>query len=169
MGTDRKICYERAFRAGKDFVTAFPNPLPPGLEPLFRYWDRKRGDRRMPRRGDIDPTEIVAFLPAVMLVDVVPDDRRYVYRLVGTREVQARGRDPTGRAVGEAFMGASRENAFANYDHVRLTGAPHIDVKTVITNRDRLDNSHVIFLPLSEDGETVSQILVYTDFNPSKN
>jgi len=123
----------------------------------------------MPRRGDIDPTEIVAFLPAVMLVDVVPDDRRYVYRLVGTREVQARGRDPTGRVVGEAFLGASRENVLANYDRVRLTGTPHIDLKTVITNRDRLDNSHVIFLPLSEDGETVSQILVYTDFNPSKN
>ena len=147
-------------------MTAFPNHLPPGLEPLFRYWDRKRGARRMPRRADIDPTEMIPFLPSVMLVDVVPDDRRYIYRLVGTREVQARGRDPTGHAVGEAFLGASRENVLANYDHVRLTGAPHIDLKTVITNRDRLDNSHVIFLPLSEDGETVTQILVYTDFDP---
>jgi hypothetical protein len=122
----------------------------------------------MPRRADIDPTEIVAFLPSVMLVDVVPDDRRYVYRLVGTREVQARGRDPTGRVVGEAFLGASRENVLANYDRVRLTRTPHVDLKTVITNRDRLDNSHVIFLPLSEDAETVTQILVYTDFNPPK-
>jgi hypothetical protein len=143
-----------------------PDPIPPGLEPLLRYWERKRGERRMPRRADIDPAELVRFLPAVMLVDVVADDRRYVYRLVGTREVQARGRDPTGRAVGDAFIGSSRESVLANYDRVKLTGAPHIDLKTIITNRDRLDNSHVIFLPLSEDGETVTQILVYTDFNP---
>jgi hypothetical protein len=144
----------------------FPDPIPAGLEPLFRYWDRKRGDRRMPRRADIDPTELVGFLPSLMIVDVVPDARRYVYRLVGTREVQARGRDPTGRAVGEAFIGSSRESVLANYDRVSLTGKAHIDLKTVITVRERLDNSHVIFLPLSENGETVSQILVYTDFNP---
>jgi len=149
-------------------MTSAPGHFPPGLEPLFRYWDRKRGDRRMPRRADIDPAEMVPFLSGVMLVDVVADARRYVYRLVGTREVQARGSDPTGRVVGEAFIGSSRESVLANYNHVCLTGAPHIDLKTVITVGDRLDNSHVIFLPLSEDGETVSQILVYTDFNPPK-
>jgi len=143
-----------------------PDPTPSGLAPLLRYWELKRGDRRMPRRADIDPAELVRYLPALMIVDVVADARRYVYRLVGTREVQARGRDPTGRPVGEAFLGASRETVLANYDRVSLTGKPHVDLKTVITTRDRLDNSHVIFLPLSEDDRTVTQILVYTDFNP---
>jgi hypothetical protein len=142
--------------------------VPPGLQPLMRYWDEKRGSRRMPRRPDIDPVEMVRFLPALMIVDVVADDRRYVYRLVGTREVEARGRDPTGRPVGEAFLGSSRENVLANYERVRLTGQPHIDLETVVTNNNRLDNSHVVFLPLSEDDETVSQILVYTDFSPPK-
>jgi hypothetical protein len=50
---------------------------------------------------------------------------------------------------------------------VLLTGRPHVDIGTVITTRDRLDDSHVIFLPLSEDGEAVTQILVYTVFNPA--
>jgi len=139
------------------------------LQRIFAYWQKKRGSRPMPRRSDLDPTEIPPrLLPGITLVDVVPDERRYVYRLVGTREVQARGRDPTGRPVGDAFIGSSRESVLANYDRVTLTGKPHIDLKTVITNKDRLDNSHVIFLPLSEDGETVSQILVYTDFDPPK-
>ena len=144
----------------------FPDPIPADLEPLFRYWDQKRGGRRMPRRGDIDPVELVPYLPAVMIVDVVADDRRYVYRLVGTREVDARGRDPTGRPVGEAFIGSSRERVLANYDRVQLTGRPHVDTGTVITTRDRLDDSHVIFLPLSEDDQSVTQILVYTVFDP---
>jgi len=145
----------------------FPDPIPTDLQPVFRYWDAKRGARRMPRRADIDPVDIVQLLPAVMIVDVVADDRRYVYRLVGTREVEARGRDPTGRPVAEAFIGSSRERVLANYDQVQLTGRPHIDTGTVVTVQDRLDDSHVIFLPLSEDDQTVSQILVYTVFDPT--
>src|SRR3982750_2973193 len=142
------------------------NSIPASLEPLFRYWDQKRGSRRMPRRADIEPAELVPFLPSLMIVDVVADERRYVYRLVGTQEVEVRGRDPTGHAVGEAFIGSTRGRVVANHDHVHLTGRPHVDVGTVITTRDRLDDSHVIFLPLSEDDRAVTQILVYTVFNP---
>jgi len=145
----------------------FPDPVPADLQPLFGYWNEKRGTRRMPRRADIDPVDIVRLLPGMMIVDVVADDRRYVYRLVGTREVEARGRDPTGHPVGEAFIGSSRERVLANYDRVHLTGRPHIDTGTVVTVQNRLDDSHVIFLPLSEDDQTVTQILVYTVFDPS--
>jgi len=141
-----------------------PDSLPAGLLPLYRYWDAKRGSRKMPRRSDIDPAELVRFLPRVMIVDVVDDERRYVYRLVGTREVEARGRDPTGRPVGEAFIGSSREKVLANYDRVFMTGRPYVDIGTVITIEDKLDDSQVIFLPMSEDDQKVSQILVYTVF-----
>ena len=143
-----------------------PLPIPPGLQPLYRYWESKRGDRRKPRRADIDPFELVPMLASLMIVDVVPDARRYVYRLVGTREVDARGSGPTGRPVGEAFIGSGRDRVLANYDRVVASAMPHIDSGTVITTRNKVDDSHVIFLPLSEDGETVSQILVYTVFDP---
>ena len=141
-----------------------PDTMPAGLLPLYRYWDSKRGGRAMPKRTDIDPLELVAFLPRLMIVDVVEDERRYVYRLVGTREVEARGRDPTGRPVGEAFIGSSREKVLANYDRVLMTGKPYVDTATVVTVEEKLDDSQVIFLPISEDDRTVSQILVYTVF-----
>lgn len=141
-----------------------PDPLPAGLIPVYEYWDRKRGGRKMPRRCDIDPSELVPFLARLMIVDVVDDERRYVYRLVGTREVEARGRDPTGRPVGEAFIGSSREKVLANYDRVLMTGRPYVDTGRVITVANKLDDSEVIFLPISEDDLTVSQILVYTVF-----
>ena len=76
----------------------------------------------MPARRDIDPTEFVPHLPGIMLVDVVADERRYVYRLVGTREVEARGQNPTGRPVGESFHGSSRENVLRNYDGCAASG-----------------------------------------------
>jgi hypothetical protein len=138
--------------------------MPAGLLPLYQYWYGKRGARKMPQRADIDPLELVPYLPRLMIVDVVDDERRYVYRLVGTEEVRARGRDPTGHPVGEAFIGSSREKVFSNYDRVLMTGRPYVDTGTVVTIDDKLDDSHVIFLPISEDDRKVSQILVYTVF-----
>ena len=61
--------------------------MPADIQALYRYWDRQRGARLMPARGDLDPLDMKPFLPGLLLVDVVADDRLYVYRLVGTREV----------------------------------------------------------------------------------
>ena len=64
----------------------------------------------MPARGDLDPVDLKALLPLLILIDVVPDERRYVYRLVGTREVEMRGGDPTGKAVKDAYYAESAED-----------------------------------------------------------
>ena len=49
----------------------------------------------MPRRSDIDPVDMPRrLLPFINLVDVVADERRYVYRLVGMGDVDVRGQDP---------------------------------------------------------------------------
>lgn len=136
----------------------------PSIRQMYEYWDRKRGDRRMPRRRDIDPTELGPFLPSMMIVDVVPDERRYVYRLVGTREVAARGRDPTGQPVGTHFFGSSRNAVMLNYDLVCERRAVHMEDDKFITPEGRFGDEEVLFMPLSEDGQTVSQILVYTHF-----
>ncbi len=65
---------------------------------LYSYWEAKRDGRRMPVRRDLDPVEIKALLPQLMLLDIVPDGFRY--RLVGTKVVQEMGRDLTGATVG---------------------------------------------------------------------
>src|SRR5690349_8298694 len=65
--------------------------LPDSLTRLFCYWQAKRGGRAMPARADIDPAEIKALLPYMILVDVIYDTEAgldFVYRLVGTREVE---------------------------------------------------------------------------------
>jgi hypothetical protein len=134
----------------------------PDLLAFYRYWDGKRRGRRMPSRTDIDPAEIVPFLPGVMLVDVVPDARRFVYRLVGTREVTMRGRDPTGKAVSEGFYGASAEASMASYQDVAARRALRLERREFTTPDGRLGREQVILLPLSKDDQRVDMILVYT-------
>ncbi|WP_374649754.1 PAS domain-containing protein [Dongia sp.] len=133
----------------------------PDIRLVFDYWQRKCAGRRMPSRADIDPGDLRRFLPQITLVDVVDDTRRYVYRLVGTREVELRGYDPTGKAVAEAFFASSAEEAIRYYDAVSKTQAPRY-VADPFQAVDRFIGEEDLFLPLSNDGETVNMIMVFS-------
>lgn len=139
----------------------------PRVRAIYYYWDSKRGDRLMPSRADLDPTEIPRHLSSLCLVDVVADERCYVYRLIGTNEASMRGRDPTGRPVGEAYFGTSKNSVFLNYDTVVKTRAPRLDRDPSITQDNRFICHESIFLPFSQDGENVTMILVYTVYKPA--
>jgi hypothetical protein len=146
-----------------------PLEFPPTCRPetvlLYNYWRSKCGKRRMPRRADIDPAEIPArLLPCLSIVDVVDDARRYVYRLVGTADVQVRGHDPTGRSVIEGFFGPDVENALGCYDTVVETRAPVLDTEPFVATNGRYATEETIFLPLSDDGEHVNKIIVFFAF-----
>lgn len=45
----------------------------PDLALALDYWSQKRGSRFAPSRDDIDPTEITAILPRILLADVTRD------------------------------------------------------------------------------------------------
>jgi hypothetical protein len=141
----------------------FPASCHPITVALYEYWLERCGARRMPQRKDIDPTSMPrGSLPGLMLVDVVQDDRRYVYRLVGTGEVEVRGNDPTGKSVAEGFFGPTAEDALACYDKVVSTQTPLLDATPFTSSDGHYVTVETIFLPLSEDGSNVSKILVFS-------
>ena len=136
----------------------FPPTCHPTTVALYEYWLEKCGDRPMPMRSDIDPTSMPRrALPGISIVDVVQDNRRYVYRLVGTGDVEVRGNDPTGRSVLEGFFAPTAEDVLACYDRVVSTRAPLLDPTPFAAVTEE-----TLFLPLSEDGENVNKILVYS-------
>jgi len=147
-------------------TAAEPNPswtehCHPDIRAMYRYWLEKKGQRAMPSRADIDPSEIKRFLPHVTLVDVVDDERRYVYRLVGTKEVELRGNDPTGQSVLAGYFAVSSDDALVHYDATRQSRAPHY-VADPFQAVDRYVGEEDLFLPLSDDGETVNIIMVFS-------
>ena len=136
------------------------------LRELYEYWNARRGARSMPARDDIDPVDLKPLLPVLILIDVVPDPRRYVYRLVGTHEVEMRGKDPTGKPIEEAYYGESAEDTIYYLDRVVRTREPVLyrGIYQPLSTRTQRDD--VIFLPLSKDGETVNMIMIlgHTDW-----
>lgn len=131
------------------------------VKAIYRYWVLKHQGDRLPRRADIDPLEFPRLLPHITMVEVVPDERRYVYRLVGTKDVEIRGQDPTGKSVLDGFFGPSVEDALHCYDTVVTTRRPHYDDEPYVTLDRRYSDDETLFLPLSDDGENVNRILVF--------
>jgi len=130
---------------------------------LYNYWLAKCGNRAMPARADIDPVEMPRqLLPGICIVEVVADERRYVYRLVGTGEVEVRGNDPTGKSVLEGFFGPSAEDALGCYDQVVKTRAALLDPTPFTAPSGKWITDETLFLPLSDDGATVNKILVFS-------
>jgi hypothetical protein len=130
---------------------------------MYRYWLERCGTRTMPARADIDPVEIPRqLLPGICIVDVVNDERQFVYRLIGTGDVEVRGNDPTGKSVIEGFFGPSAEDALSCYDKVVETRAPFLDPTPFTAANGKWVNEETLFLPLSDDGKSVNKILVFS-------
>jgi hypothetical protein len=144
-----------------------PSPITdPRLRQTHDYWCRKAAGRTMPRRGDIDPTEIPKLLPDVMLVDVLPQGR-YRYRLIGTENAQAHGMNATGRYLDEVLPGPEyKAHVIALYNEcVGSRRALYSECLFMAPGR-RAPERHtkVLFMPLAEDGETVNMVFVMQVF-----
>ena len=140
----------------------FESTIEPRLRDGFDYWRRKSAGKSMPNRGDIDPVEIPRLLPHVMLVDVLPSGR-YRYRLIGTENTEAQGVHATGRYLDEVLPGpAYKLHVLALYDECVQSCRPLYSECVFFSpsDRDPARQIKVIFLPLSEDGENVAQVLV---------
>ncbi len=143
---------------------------------FYRYWDSKRRapytgaggqDRRMPRRADIDPIDIRAFLPFIQLLDVIPDashprGRRLVYRLVGEMEIKLRGYNPTGRSIEEAAISPDISDPLGNYEIVVGQRLPVYDWSNIPHPVGYLLSQESLLLPLSDDAdERVTHVLTF--------
>ena len=136
------------------------------LRKALAYWQSKRGERNMPRRADIDPVEMPDLLPYVRLVDVVAPGR-YRYRLVGTELEQLHGGLKfTGKFVHEALPPPLANQIVPVYDEcVRERRPVFLENTFLAPDRERVArHSRVLFLPLSEDDEVVSMVLVIQHF-----
>jgi hypothetical protein len=136
------------------------------LEQGYQYWRLKSAGKPLPRRADLDPTEIPKLLPDVMLVDVLPAGR-YRYRLIGTENARAHGINATGRYLDEVVPGAEYKNhVIALYDECVRTGRALYSECLFLSPDGEAAQRHtkVLFLPLAEDGATVNMVFVVQVF-----
>ncbi len=158
---------DRAERLSVATADDLPAGVRENVRAILAYWVDSLDGRRMPQRADFDPMDLPSLLPGLMLIDVEglrPDGLGiYRYRVVGGYEIRNRGYNPTGQLVEEGFFAESLESALADYERVRKTARPLFGPVTFVDDRHRRIDEESILLPYSEDGETVSQILVFSE------
>jgi hypothetical protein len=142
-------------------------PTHANLVALFGYWSGKRGDRCMPARADIDPSEIKDILPDLMLWNVEGLDGPFVIRLVGERIVQFVGRNNTGLPAGSGMAPEAAASMAAVLSDVADSRAPRFRFGAAFWAREKsYRNYEAAFLPLSPDDRAVNMILGGITFDP---
>ncbi|HXC54654.1 MAG TPA: PAS domain-containing protein [Rhizomicrobium sp.] len=129
---------------------------------LRAYWEQKRGGRAMPSRADISPAQLKDHLGWVMILDVLPGGRDFRYRLIGTLVTQYFFADSTGRTVMEAFAPNGEAVAKSVNGVFRKVARDKIVMRTAGQANwlsEGLEEFEAIYLPLSDDGESVTHIL----------
>lgn len=130
----------------------------PILGALYRYWNDRRGQRRMPDRREIDPLELgPALLPHVGLMDIVEGGKRVRYRLLGTKIVERFGSDPRGRYMDEVISGSYSEYIHALYRDLVRARAPVFSESLFRWDAKGYLRTRRLYLPLTDGGATAAE------------
>lgn len=135
----------------------------PRLHQVYAYWQQKRGARALPARSDIEPAELRAVLPHLMMVDVEAGPR-FRYRLFGTAVVEAFGSDPTGKYIDEVMVGAYKAFLLGLYNDILTSKKPVYSTSIYGGTRDKMLWTQRLMLPLSSDGTSVDKVLAIQVF-----
>ena len=118
----------------------------------------------MPRRADIDPSEITRLLPYLQITELVDGGARIRYRLVGTGIVTAYGAELTGKYFDEVFAGNRLRFVEDNYRVMCQEKRPILVGSRYVSRKDVELFCYRLVMPLSDDGTAINQVLTAMSF-----
>jgi hypothetical protein len=140
----------------------------PVLAAVKQYWEEKRGRRRMPSRGDVDPKEIKTLLPQVLLADVMSGGNDFRYRLVGSRLRPYFPAEATGRIMSEALAPFGEVTVTATLAVYRTVAIERVPLRVIGPGETFSQPSKFfesILLPLGDDEEQSNMIFSAFEFD----
>lgn len=134
----------------------------PRIHRLHAYW-REKAANHIPARSQFDPVDVRELLPNLMLLDVLGDQPRFRYRLVGTRVAQYTGFDFTGRYLDEmVFQG--RDFMEECYRLVLSERRPVFGHYAWLVRSRHFGRCEFAHFPLSDDGSSVDRCVSIEDY-----
>ena len=130
----------------------------PALRRLYTYWEERRRGREFPARRDIDPLDFRYALGHVMLLDVLYQPLRFRFRLHGTALTLRAGYDMTGKMAEELPNAKNRARLIERCCTVVEQRRPLAMTDQRLLG-GRMFYFEVLWLPLAEDGSTISMLM----------
>ncbi len=134
-----------------------------GLQDVYRHWQSLRGSEGdVPAVGRFDPLDLVRHLGHLFIVKVETggdgsDEPLLRYTLIGTRLVEALGRDATGKMVADTFL--PDHPAVGVYRHLlrhRIAARTHGRLDWMDKDYRRFES---ILLPLADADGRIAKVL----------
>jgi hypothetical protein len=133
----------------------------PTSRQLHAYWDRLRGERAAPERGEIEPGEIRNLLADSFILETDPSRRSSAVRLAGTRLCALFGRELRGSSFVDLWGGPPQPfpNPWQLVETVTDDTVGMVAGLTGFTARDEALDLELLLLPLRHRGKTQARIL----------
>jgi len=155
--------HERYERDARVEATELPvgHPAYSDLVDMLNYWNGKRGRRFAPPRSAIDPSDFVAALPRVKLVDVLraaDGTLDFRFRLAGTEIGSILGTELTRLRPLDLQPPQFGAMVHAHYSQCVRERRPMLH-QVEIDSLHRIHSYARLLLPLSSDGRTVDMLM----------
>jgi hypothetical protein len=132
---------------------------------LYVYWSKLRGTRSMPRRQDVDATEIWPLLKNVFMTEWHRDPDRLYYRIAGTELVAAMGFEVRGKWVTDLYHDRTDiDRTLGLYRRVVEDCIPVLGRTEGTQLRHGAEAFEWVICPLSDDGQTVTHFIGLEDY-----
>lgn len=125
---------------------------------LYAYWDRLRGGRAAPERGELKPHAIRSILGDVLILEI-SGPHRFMVRLAGTHICSLMGHELKGRSFTEPFVVADWPEIYALLNTVARTATPVVIGLIGETATRRMLGLELLLLPLRHNGSTEARML----------
>ncbi|MCR9220107.1 MAG: PAS domain-containing protein [Alphaproteobacteria bacterium] len=124
-----------------------------------RYWRSLCDGERLPARANIDPADIPALLPYVVLSEVRRDPLTIAYRLVGTAVAELNGLDFTGYELNQGVEDPRwRSYWWRAYERAIGEGVPVFGADSYAYRDRSFVDFEWCLLPLASDGRRVDRL-----------
>jgi len=147
-----------------------PKDLHGDLAWLHAYWRDRAGGRAMPLWSDVHLVDFPStLLPWLVIMDVVADSRRFVFRYFGTERVAMQRVDMTGKSVMDLKIPGLAQAMLEQNERTVEVKAPVIFRNSFVAPSGLPVTYDAMRLPVTDDGTAVGKILAlsrYLDASP---
>ncbi|MBG04686.1 MAG: hypothetical protein CMM59_11505 [Rhodospirillaceae bacterium] len=141
----------------------------PSVRRGYEYWRSKCKDGALASRSDLDPIEIPAILPHIILLDVEKNPRDFRYRLIGTLVCKHLLQDWTGTHMSEIEHQKPPSTIWLNCERVVDTRRPLKANTPYIGPYKEFLEAEDIILPLEGPDGSINMLFVLADYIRKEN
>ncbi|MFA5958308.1 PAS domain-containing protein [Hyphomicrobium sp.] len=125
---------------------------------LFSYWNTLRGQRRAPKRFEIDPSRIANDLPDTFILERM-NPRNVRFRLAGTRITEALGMELRGKNLFDMFDADDAATVQSQIEIITEHCAVGVFRISAENGEGRSTTFEVLVLPLTHTQDSVERFL----------